>query len=153
MTLFEFECGGHRFALPLACVRRVVASAWPAQLPGAPAVVLGMLNIGGELVTVVDFFRRAGLSFSAIQASQQLIVADIAGLRIGFVVDGTIGVVQREPHSAGSVPERLAGADFVAAVMRLDDGLCVIVDPEKFLFADEKARIGDALGKLCHESQ
>lgn len=153
MTLFEFECRGHRFALPLGSVRRVVPSARPTLLPGAPAIVLGVLNIGGEVVTVINFFSRVGLPFPAIQTAQRLIVADIAGLRIGFIVDSALGVTEREPGSATDVPERLAGADFVDVILRLDDGLCIIVDPEKFLFDDERALLGNALEKVAHESR
>jgi purine-binding chemotaxis protein CheW len=153
MTLLEFECRSHRFALPLGCVRRVVPSAMPAPLPGAPAIVAGILNVGGELVTVVDFFRRIGFPSSPINPSQRLLMIDIAGFLVGSIVDTVLGVTTRRVDERGAVPDRLAGADFVEAIVRLDDGLCVIIDPEKFLFDDERMQLDDALKKVGHAKQ
>ncbi|HVK94330.1 MAG TPA: chemotaxis protein CheW [Noviherbaspirillum sp.] len=153
MTLLEFACRDHRFALPLACVRRVVPIAQPMPLPGAPEIVTGILNVGGEIVTVVDFFRRVGIPASPIQPAQRLLMLDMAGFLVGCIVDQVQGVTSREPDKERGVPEPFSGADFVDTIVRLDDGLCIIVDPEKFLFEDERTQLGDALGKSCHETQ
>lgn len=153
MTLIELECRGHRFALPLHCVHRVLPSAAPTLLPGAPEIVLGVLNVEGELVIVVDFFGRIGLPFSAIEISQQLVLVDMTGFRAGFIVDRVLGVTDREMPGTSGVPQRLAGAEFVESIVRLDDGLCIIVDPESFLFDDEKVLLGEALEKIGDEKQ
>jgi purine-binding chemotaxis protein CheW len=150
MTLVEFECRGYRFALPIAAVRRVETSAQPVPLPGSPDIVLGVLNVAGEVVTVIDFHRRVGLPDMAIELAQQLLLVDIRGFFIGFIVDQVSGVTTRDTDRAPSIPNALAGAEFVDTVIRLDDGLCVICDPEKFLFSDEKILLGDALERLHH---
>lgn len=150
MTLIEFNCRNHRFAVPLASVRRVVPSAMPTPLPGAPDIVAGMLNIGGELVTVVDFHQRIGLPVSPILPSQRLLMLDMGEFPVGFIVDDVLGVTSREPDTAHGVPASLAGADFVDTVVRLDDGLCLILDPERFLFDDEVTQLGAALEKAAH---
>lgn len=151
MTLIEFECRNQRFALPLDVVRRVVPSAAPAPLPGAPEIVVGILNVGGELVTVVDFFRRVGLPLSSISPLQRLLMIDLADFPVGFFVDDVYGVTERAADETFGMPDRLAGAEFVSAVLRLEDGLCIIVDPEKFLFAEERMQLGEALRKVGDE--
>lgn len=150
MILIEFECRGHRFALPLSSVRRVVPSAQPTPLPGAPEIVLGVLNLGGEVAVIVNFYRRIGLPFSTIDISQQLLVVDMAGFCIGLVVDRVVGIATRELETKPAIPGQLAGAGFVHAVLQLEDGLCVICDLEKFLFDDEKLAIDHALEQLHH---
>lgn len=151
MTLIEFAYRHHRFALPLACVRRVVPSAKPALLPGAPGVVLGILNVGGELVTVVDFGLRIGLPASGINVSQRLLLIDITGFIVGFIVDEVLGVAYRESTGMKDIPEGVTGADFVDAIVHLEDGLSIIVNPEKFLFDEEKKLLGVALENFGHE--
>lgn len=153
MTLIEFKCRGYRFALPLASVRCVASSAQPTPLPGTPEIVLGVLNVGGEVVTIINFHRRIGLPFSAIEISQQLLLVDIPGFCIGLIVDEVSGVTKRDMEESPCVPDKLAGANFVERIVRLDDGLCVICDPEKFLFSDEKILLGDALEHFRHEKQ
>lgn len=145
MTLIELECAGHRFGLPLHCVHRVVPSAAPTALPGAPDIVLGVLHIEGEVVAVLDFFKRVGLPFSGIDTSQRLVLLDIAGLRTAIVVDTVQGVTTRELPVLDRIPPRLAGNAPVETVVRLDDGLCIVVDPERFLFEEEKTLLGEAL--------
>jgi purine-binding chemotaxis protein CheW len=144
MTLLEFQCRGYRFALPLATVRRVVPSAQPTPLPGTPDIVLGVLNVGGEVVTIIDFHQRMGLPVSAIELSQQLLLIDIQGFCIGLLVDDVSGITTRDIDDAPCLPDQFAAADLIDAIIRLDDGVCVICDPEKFLFSDEKLRLGDA---------
>ncbi len=148
MTLIEFECRGHRFALPLDSVRRVVPSAMPTPLPGAPELVLGVLNLGGEILAVIDFSRRIGLPSVGIEPSQHLLVSDLARFPVGFLVDKVNGVTERNLHGVAVLPEQFSAANFVESVARLDDGLCVIVDPEKFLFDDEKILLGDAMQRV-----
>ena len=151
MTLVEFECRDQRFALPLYCVRRVVANAQPDVLPGAPEIVLGVLNLGGEIATLIDFGRRIGGPPTELNLAQRLLIVDIGGFAVAFVVDGVTGISSREWEHLPGVPARLSGAEFVDAVVRLDDGLCIIVNPEKFLFEEERALLGDALEKMHHE--
>jgi purine-binding chemotaxis protein CheW len=148
MLLVEFKCGGHRFGLPLRCVRKILPSAQPAVLPGAPEIVLGVLNIGGEVVTIIDFCRRIGLPGTAIHTSQRLVIVELADFPVGFLVDDVPGVTDRHLSDVVGVPEKFAGAAFVKALMRLDDGLCVIIDPENFLLDEETVLLRDALGNV-----
>lgn len=145
MRLIEFECRGHRIALPLSCVKCAVASALPDPLPGASEIVLGVLNVAGELVVVVDFCRRLGLPAAPIVPSQQMLVIELSGCLAGVLVDRICGVTERAPEPPLS--PTLRAAAFVSSVARLQDGLCLVVDPERFLFADEADAIVRALAE------
>jgi len=143
ISLIEFECRGQRLALPLACVRCVVASAAPAPLPGTSEIVLGVLNIGGEVVPVLDLCPRLGLPRTELAPSQQMLVVDLAGLAAALVVDRVCAVTERLPGAL--LPAEIAPAPIVAGVARLEDGLCLIVDPAHFLFHDERRALMRAL--------
>lgn len=152
MRLTEFEYRGRRFALPLACVRRVLPSAAPVPLPGAPDIVLGVLNVGGEIVTVVDFCRRLGLPAAPLAPEQRLLLIEMAGFQVGLIVDGVLGVSERAVDAASGVPERLAGGEFVAGLLRLEDGLSLIIDPERFFLDSERVQLDEALNRAMHEN-
>jgi chemotaxis signal transduction protein len=147
-TLLEFQCRDHRFALPLTVVRRVMPSAQPVPLPGAPSIVLGMLNVGGETVTVINFHARVGIVFPGIDLSQQILLLSIGRFCIGMLVDNVTGIVTREVPAAAAAPPQFAGANFVESIVQLDDGLCLICDPERFLLENEKVALGSALEKI-----
>jgi chemotaxis signal transduction protein len=145
VQVIEFECSGHRFGVPLASVRRVVMSAQPAPLPGAPDPVLGVLNVAGETVTVIDFGAHAGLGATTLSPSQHFLILDLSGFLAALVVDHIRGVAERDPAAGGAAPDKVASAQFIDSIVRLDDGLCLVVDPDKFLFEQEKAELAAAL--------
>jgi purine-binding chemotaxis protein CheW len=144
MLVLEFACQGRHFALPLACVRRAVPSAEPVPLPGASDIVLGVLNVGGETVTVLDFARRAGCAATTLDPSQQFLIVDLGGFACALVADSVSGVRTVESGPA-QWPRHAGAADFVDGAVRLDDGLCLVIDPERFLFDQERQQLADAL--------
>lgn len=147
MTLIEFTCREQRFGLPLECVRRVLPNALPASLPGAPAIVRGVLNVHGEVVTVLDFGARMGLPPVPLHPDQRLLLLPVRGFTVAFIVDEVLGVFERPDGIRDGVPASFAGGAFIDGVARLDDGLCLIVDPEQFLFREEQAMLRAALGR------
>jgi chemotaxis signal transduction protein len=143
MRLVELECRGQRIGLPLACVRRAVVSALPASLPGASDIVLGVLNVEGELVAVVDFARRLGLPPAPIVPAQRLLLVELSGCLAGVLADQIHGVTERTLEAP--LPRELGAAEFVSGAVRLPDGLCLVVDPDRFLFPHEVAALSAAL--------
>lgn len=150
LQVLEFACGGRRFAVPLACVRRAVLSAQPEPLPGASDIVLGVLNVGGDTVTVLDFARRAGCGPTVIHSAQQFLIVELAGFLCAFVVDAVNGPAVAL-RGAASWPGAAGAAGFVDSALRLPDGLCLVVDPARFLFDDEQAALAQALAEACDE--
>lgn len=150
MTFVEFECRGHRFAVPLHSVRKVVPSAKPTPLPGAPDIVLGVLNVGGEVVVLINFYRRVGLPFPGLGTSHQLLVVDIGDVCVALIVDQVSRVVELEMPHALSIPGKLAADNFVATIIKHDDGVCVVCDPQSFLLGEEKIALSNALERTDH---
>lgn len=145
MQVLEFVCREQRFAVPLACVRRAVQSARPAPLPGASEIVLGVLNVGGETVTVLDFARRAGCGATVITPGQQFLIVELGGFPCALVVDRINGPATASARA--DWPGAAGAAGFVDGAVRLPDGLCLVVDPERFLFEHELAQLAQALAE------
>lgn len=150
MVLVEFECQGCRFALPAAFVRRVISSARVMPLPGAPPVVLGMLDLGGEFAIIINFFLRVGLPWEGINITQQFLLLEMSGTCIGLVVDRVHGALFHDVESRIRIPEKFSASDYVESVFRTHDGLCIICNPEEFLFEDEKIFVDGALAQFGH---
>jgi purine-binding chemotaxis protein CheW len=152
MQVLAFACSGQRFAVPLSCVRRAVLSARPGPLPGASDIVLGVLNVGGETVTVLDFARRAGCGPTVIGAAQQFLIVELGGFPCALVVDSILGPGTAAPGAAGW-PDAAGAAGFVDGAMQLPDGLCLVIDPARFLFESERALLAQALEGAPDERQ
>jgi purine-binding chemotaxis protein CheW len=152
MQVLEFACSGQRFAVPLSCVRRAVFSARPGPLPGASEIVLGVLNVGGETVTVLDFARRAGCGPTVITAAQQFLIVELGGFPCALVVDSIIGPGTAARGAAGW-PGAAGAAGFVDGALQLPDGLCLVIDPARFLFESEQVQLAQALAGASREHQ
>jgi len=133
-----------RYALPLAAVQRVVRAAQYTPLPLAPDVVLGALDVEGEIYPVFDLRRRFHLPQRAVQADDQFLIARTARRSVVLAIDSAHGVI--EPSSpvteAARVAPQLAQ---VRGIMALEDGLVLIQDLEQFLSADETQALDRAL--------
>ena len=141
--VLEFICRGQRFAVPLASVRRAVLSARPVPLPGASDIVLGVLDVGGETVTVLDFARRACGGATVITPSQQFLIVESNGFLCALVVDAIVGPGAAPPEVAW--PAAAGQAGYVDGALHLEDGLCLVVDPARFLFDHEREQLTQAL--------
>ena len=85
----SFELAGQLYALPILGVQEVLTGAQIEPVPGAPTTVLGVLNLRGSIVTVIDLRRRLGLPPQP--GSDGILVAlcgtDVVGLAIDRVAD------------------------------------------------------------------
>ena len=140
-----FEVGGQTYALPTADVCELVRAVSITPLPGAPAVIEGVVDVRGRVLPVLDVRARFRLPAKALDPSDHFIVAS-AGPR------GVILRVDRATHLAlvdeASVqaPQTLGpGAAYVAGVAKLEDGLVLIHDLTTFLSAAEAASLDEAL--------
>ena len=135
--LLVFALGEHRFALAASSVVEVVRVVAAAALPGAPAIVEGVINARGTLVPVLDIRARFGLRPAAIDADQHLILARAGARLVALRVDRALELMS-VPAEAIEPTERVApGVPLVKGCARLADGLLVIHDLDRFLSLDE----------------
>ena len=109
-----FELAGQLYGVPILAVQEVLATAEIEPVPGTPAEVLGVINLRGQIVTVVDLRRRLGLPASA-EARGPLVVFDGPDETLAARVD-RVTHVRRIPDPAIK-PAPRAGAAPCAAVL------------------------------------
>jgi purine-binding chemotaxis protein CheW len=143
--LVVFGLQGQRYALRLAAVERIVAVAAITVLPSAPSIVMGIIDVQGRVIPVVDVGKRFGLPEREIELSDRLIVARTSSRPVALLVPVVFGVVAC-PQSQITVAARiLHQAHYVEGVVQLDDGLVMIHDLDTFLSALEEKQLQQAL--------
>jgi purine-binding chemotaxis protein CheW len=83
--------GGEAYALPVENVREVAELGAVTALPGAPATVLGVVNVRGKILPVYELAAVLGIERGHGER-QVLLVAEHAGRDAGLAVDGVEGV-------------------------------------------------------------
>ena len=144
--LLLFALGEHRFAVPASAVVEVVRVVASAALPGAPAIVEGVINVRGTLVPVLDVRTRFALASRPVDPDQHLIVAHAGGRLVALRVDRALDLVSVAENAVEPVEHVAPGTPLVGGVARLPDGVLVIHDLDRFLALDEAAQLDATIG-------
>lgn len=136
---------GQTYALPLAAVDRIVRMVEVTPLPGAPDVVEGVINIQGEVVTVVSIRRRLGLARRAVGVSDSLVVARARARRLAIMAESILGVVERPADAVVSTGGIAGGIRHIEGVLKTSDGLVLIQDLDRFFSPEEEQSLDLAL--------
>lgn len=138
-----FELDGHCCAIPASDIHLVTGAVTIHPLPGAPAVVSGVINVRGDIVPVIDIRLRLGLEPRPVRASDHFVVVHQAGRLLAFPVDRVIGLKNAPVGEASGA----AFPDHSGGIVKLAEGLAVLYDLSGFLSNQETGELGDALAR------
>lgn len=136
-----------RLALPLACVERTERAVAVSRLPAAPEIVLGVIDVRGRIVPVIDLRARLRLPPRALGVGDRMVVATTPRRAVAMVADAVEGVVECDAATLVAADAVVPGLDFVKGIARRDDGLILIHDLDRFLSLEEEAALERALAE------
>ena len=100
VDVVEFNLGGELYALDIQLAREIVEMMPITTIPRAPPYLSGIINLRGEITTILDLANMLGMGRKEATESQKIIVlmSEVAGgMNVGVIVD--------EVHSVIQVPE------------------------------------------------
>jgi len=150
--LIVFALDRQRYALPLPVVDRVVRMVAITPLPKAPDIVLGVVNIQGRVIPVIDMRRRFRLPEREIALTDQLVVAHTVRRPVALVADAVEDVITCAEQSLIAAENILSKVEYVEGVVKLTDGLILIHDLDKFLSLEEESSLDQALENRALET-
>lgn len=145
LSLVIFGLTGQRYALPLHTVERVFPMVEVSPLPKAPPITLGVINLHGAVIPVLDIHRRFGFPPRGYGLAAHLLVARTSRRTLALPVDEVLGVREVAAEAAIPADTVLPGIGHVAGIVALSDGLLFIQDLEAFLSLEEEHRLSEAL--------
>ena len=134
-----FQLEEETYGITVMQVREVLRYSEIARVPGAPDYVLGIINLRGNVVTVIDTRSRFGLMQGEITDNTRIIVIESERQVIGILVDSVAEVVYLRSSEIDTTPS--VGTDesakFIQGVSNRDGKLLILVDLNKLLSEDE----------------
>jgi purine-binding chemotaxis protein CheW len=105
------------------------------RVPQAPEYVLGILNLRGEIVTIVDLGKKLSLKSTEMSDKTRNIIVSSNGEHIGLMVEKISDVVQAEWEKVEIPPANIGGVQgkYFTGVFKTEDRLIGILDVEKVL--------------------
>ena len=116
-----------------------------SKVPRAPRFVEGVINLRGKVIPTIDLRTRFCLAHKDPDKNTQIIVIEITGVIVGFVVDAVSEVLHIPASAVEPPPPVVAGVDseYISGVGKLEDSLIILLDFDKLLSGDDMAMPGD----------
>ena len=140
-----FQLDDQRFGLKLAVVERVVRAVAVTPLPHAPATVLGVINLKGQVVAILNIRQRFDLPNKALDVSDNMIICRTARRTVGFIVDKVEDVFAYQPENYVASQGIVPGLECIEGIVKLPDGLFLVHDLDRFLSLEELEVLDAAL--------
>jgi purine-binding chemotaxis protein CheW len=141
-----FRLAGETYGINVMQVQEVLRHTEIAPVPGASSYVLGIINLRGNVVTVLDTRNRFGLSPAEITEQSRIVIIEAAAKHvIGILVDAVAEVVylrQSEIETAPNVGNE-ESARFIQGVCHKNNELLILVDLDKLLTDQEWADLDE----------
>jgi purine-binding chemotaxis protein CheW len=125
-----FRLDSHLFGLDVLDVQEIIRQQSVTRIPLAPPMVRGLINLRGQIITVIDLRLRLGLAERAADRPAVNVVVRCAGSSTSLMVD-EIGDMMSFPDAGREgPPETLRGAirDLITGVYKLDGQLLLVLD-------------------------
>lgn len=151
MDLFVFNLEEQSYALRLSSVERVVRAVEISALPKAPEIVMGVINVQGRIVPVMNIRKRFGLPEREPSLNDQLVLAKTSRRSVAFICEGVHGVIEKNEAGITGKEEIVPGLEHVEGVVKLDSGMVFIHDLDRFLSVEEENTLDSAMKDIGKE--
>ena len=126
-----FNIGSETFGIGISLIKEIVRYPLIISVPKTPEYILGLTNLRGNVLPVIDARKRLGLLVTETNDDTRVLVVEIGSASIGVVVDKVKGVISIEEMTIEPPPTILSsGVDskFINAVIKGKDNDKVIME-------------------------
>ena len=140
-----FVCAGEEYGVDILCVQEIKGWDGVTRVPYTPPYVLGVMNLRGVIVPVIDLRARFGLESKPFDSSTVVIVVRVrteAGEKTaGIVVDAVSEVYSVAPENIKATPDLGAVADgaCVQGLTSVDGKMVMLLDIDRLVTSSVQA--------------
>jgi purine-binding chemotaxis protein CheW len=139
LQLVSFNIGEEEFGVDILKVQEINRMVEVTSVPNTPEYVDGVINLRGKVIPIIDLRRRFGMPRKEKDKNTRIIVVELSGKVLGFVVDA-VSEVLRIPKSVTEPPPPIVAginAEYITAIGKLEDRLLILLDLERVLSTEE----------------
>ena len=134
IQLVAFVVGSEEFAVPILSIQEIIKPLEYTRVPGVPNYVLGVFNMRGWVVPLINLRLKFGLPYEKPTEDTRYIVIKNQEERAGFIIDRLTEAVRIKESDIDPTPETFSqGKNLIYGVGKRDDRLITILRPEELL--------------------
>ncbi len=133
IEIIAFEIGGQQFCVRTTAVREIRGWSKSTPLPGSPHEIMGMMNLRGSIIPIVNMASKLGMAPSEPDARSAVIVAEVQNSVIGLLVDRVADILTVESSVVQPTPEMRGSftGGYVTGVLATAQGMICFLDLDR----------------------
>lgn len=143
LQLVSFNIGSEEFGIDILKVEEIIRIISITKIPNSPDFIEGVVNLRGRVIPVINLRTRLGFEKKEFDNQTRVIVVEVSGLTLGFIVD-SVKEVLRIPKSITEPPPAITtgiNSEYITAVGKMENRLLILLDLEKVLVLKQKEEI------------
>ena len=139
VELATFYIGNALCGMDILKVQEINKIMQMTKVPQAPEYVLGILNLRGQIVTIIDLGKKLGLGETGISHDTRNIIVNSSGGHVGLLVRSISDVVEANLERQEKPPANMKGiqGEFFTGVFKTETELIGILNVDKVLSIEE----------------
>jgi purine-binding chemotaxis protein CheW len=141
IQLVSFNLDQEEYGVDVLKVREIIRMPIVTRVPNTPNYVEGVINLRGKVVPIICMRKKFGLSEAENDKQTRIMVMDMEGELMGFIVDAVSEVIRISGSDIQPSPAMVAGnidQECIAGVINQAERLLVLLNLEKMFSRDEK---------------
>ncbi len=133
-----FMLAGGEYGVDISLVAEIIKPIMePTPVPQSPPFVVGVIDLRGDIIPIIDLKKRFGIERSEDSAPNRIIVFRLTDIIVGFLVDSVTEVIRTRRNNVQDAPGKVVGVDteFIWGVTKRspDSHLIMLLDIERIL--------------------
>ncbi len=143
LQLVTFKLENEEFGVDILKVQEINKMMNITKIPNAPVFIEGVINLRGKIIPIIDLRKRLGFHNRVYDKSTRIIVVELDGLVLGFIVDSVSEVLRIPGNTIEPPPSIVAGieSDYIEGVGKLNDRLLILLELKKIFASPERKEI------------
>lgn len=139
MDIIAFGLRGQEFCVETTKVREIRGWVACTPVPHAPADVLGVINLRGEVVPIINLAGRLGMGMTQGTERSAIVVAEVGNEVFGLLVDGVSDILTVDSVSVQPVLDVVATVELqlAAGMLTLEQGMICLLNLSRLLGATD----------------
>lgn len=140
IQVIVFNLGEERYGVEISQIKEIILPTKITQIPNVPDFVEGILNLRGQIATIINLRKRLGKESKKSDENTRIIVIEYGNSIVGMMVDSVSEVKYLSSKNIEEIPRFLALKDeskFLKGIGKLEDGLLTLMDLKELLSEDE----------------
>jgi purine-binding chemotaxis protein CheW len=143
LEIIAFKLNQQQFCLRTETIREIRGWTPATPIPHAPAYAVGMMNLRGLVIPIVDLARKLGMPDAVPQERSAIVVAEVHGMNMGLLVEEVSDILTVSSQSVQPLPNIHLASDvrYSAGIIVQESGMICFLDLEQAFNDDYSSKL------------